>query len=160
MYTCPTGQETCLSRNKYNDIVRVLLDERKRVETKTSYKGMTGTATVLCVLPEQYMHVQCSSTLNYIFVPTDSKKYKIKNTLTRWFLQTLVGGEHRLLRKHGKMANNYKQSTGEWPRAMCYDQIFDVIWMTHHVNGHVKTPQSLHQMVNNEGMFPTLSPSQ
>ena len=79
-------------------------------------------------------------------------KYKIKNTTNRWVLKTLIGGEHRLLRKHGKLAKSHQHGTGDWPRAICYDELFDAIWMTHHVNGHVKTPQTLHKLLANEGM--------
>jgi hypothetical protein len=81
----------------------------------------------------------------------DNVKYKIKNTTVRWKVHRMVGGVEQLLRIHGGQAKNYFAATGEWPRGVVDDELFDIIWLCHHTNGHVKTAQTLNKMLWDEG---------
>ena len=49
----------------------------------------------------------------------------------RWVVKTLIGGEEKLLRKKGTQAVAYHDITGEWPRAICLDEMFDLMWDAH-----------------------------
>ena len=59
----------------------------------------------------------------------------------KWELFTLRGGRKQLRRKLGKGPKAHFGQTGEWPKVVCLDDLFDIIWKAHHVNGHLKTPR-------------------
>ena len=46
-------------------------------------------------------------------------------------MKTLVGGDEKLLQKKGSQAVAYHDITGEWPRVICLDEMFDLMWDAH-----------------------------
>jgi hypothetical protein len=52
----------------------------------------------------------------------------LKGLHRKWELFTLVGGERQLRRKKGPYPQSMFTLVGEYPRVVCLDEAFDVIW--------------------------------
>ena len=58
-----------------------------------------------------------------------------------------------LQRRKGPDARKYHAMMGEYPKAICSSELFDVLWECHHKNGHLKTAQSMQAMLCHEGYW-------
>ena len=65
----------------------------------------------------------------------------------------MVGEQVKLCRVKGPHAERFFAETGNYPEVVYIDQIFDVIWKCHHVNGHVKTPQAIQKLLQGQGIW-------
>jgi hypothetical protein len=78
---------------------------------------------------------------------------QMKNMRQRFRVKKLVGGQTELLRIFGPHPKRYYAETANYPKVVCDDELFDIIWTAHHKNGHMKTPQALQKNIQNDGIW-------
>ena len=124
-----------------------------------SYKAPNNQATVLTrerydlILAEMVRDVARSEAGDPNFELDTRQMEQMKNMRQRFRVKTFVGGQMQLLRIFGPHPKRYYAETANYPRVVCDDELFDIIWNTHHTNGHMKTPQALQKQIQNEGIW-------
>ena len=133
--------------------------DRERATFRNSYKAPENQATVLTrdryelILEEMIRDGDRSASGNSNAGLDARQMEQMKNMRQRFRVKKWVGGQTTLLRIFGPHPKRYYAETANYPRVVCEDELFDIIWTAHHKNGHMKTPQALQKNIQNDGIW-------